>query len=197
MTPRPQRTASSLIVPEVITAAVSLLGELGPDGFTVRSVARAAGVSPMSIYNHFGDKNGLVEAIWIEGFRELGEAITTSMKDLPAELVDGAVAYRNFALSHRAHYFVMFLHVFEGFEPSVRAVHEAAHAFESLIKAVESSQALGILSERRAADVAQMLWSAVHGYVSLEITSVNFASDSDRVFEDYAAALVRGLSVAQ
>ena len=42
-----------------MAAALALLSESGPEGFTVRAIARRANVAPMAIYNHFEGKDGL------------------------------------------------------------------------------------------------------------------------------------------
>jgi AcrR family transcriptional regulator len=49
---------------EILAAAARLLGEIGTvDGLTLRGVARAAGVAPASIYEHFADKSALMAAL--------------------------------------------------------------------------------------------------------------------------------------
>ena len=52
---------------------------------------------------------------------------------------------------------------------------------------------VGMFPGRSYVDVAQQLWAAVHGYVSLEILGINFASHRDRVFRDFVEAVVTGL----
>src|SRR5260370_25513178 len=60
----------------LLDAAVTLIGEVGPKGFTIREVARRAGVSHNAPYRHFRDKDELLEAVAIEGF----ERLTDTMK---------------------------------------------------------------------------------------------------------------------
>jgi AcrR family transcriptional regulator len=49
---------------EILVAAGQLLGELGTvDGLTLRGVARLVGIAPASIYAHFSDKSGLIDAL--------------------------------------------------------------------------------------------------------------------------------------
>ena len=62
-------------------AAVDLIGELGPAGFSLREVARRAGVSHAAPAHHFGDSRGLLTAIAIEAFETLDRAITTAIAD--------------------------------------------------------------------------------------------------------------------
>ena len=191
--PRPQRTPSQDIVPEVLAAALDLIATEGPEGLTVRALARRAGVAPMSIYNHFDGKNGVLDAIIIDGFTILASFARTTLSDPRENLVAGAAAYRAFALEYRAHYTAMFLHQFVGFTPSPNTVSVAAKGFEILAGQVQRCQERGIFAGRSYSDVAQQLWAAVHGYVALEILGINFASDRDAVFHDFIVALVNGL----
>lgn len=198
MVPRLLRTPSRRINDEVVGAALELLQLEGPDGFTVRAIAKRANVAPMAIYNHFQGKNGLLEAIWIEGFvimRDLLDAKPDSPLNPAQALLESGLAYRRFALDHRAHYTVMFLHHFENFVPSVEATQVAAQAFQILFGHIERCQEVGLFPDYAAADVAQMLWSACHGYVALEIVSVTFAGDNDATFKNLLNGLLRGLAV--
>jgi len=192
--PRPQRTPTAAIEPGVIAAAIDLLTDQGPEGLTVRALARRAGVAPMSIYNHFGGKNGLLDAIWIEGFNLLAQFADTSDPDPARNLELGAEAYRRFALTYRAHYTVMFVHRFDGYTPSPAAMYVAAKGFELLASQVQACQDAGYFTSKNVPDLAQILWSAVHGYVSLELLGVNFASDRELVFTQFMTAMFQGLN---
>jgi AcrR family transcriptional regulator len=187
------RTPSLRIGPAVLNAAVLILNEEGPDGLTVRAIAKRAKVAPMTIYNHFNGKSGLLEIIWTEGFSTLREVLTIESIDPPRDLFASALAYRTFALDHRAHYTVMFVHHFEGFRPSVGAVQLANQTFQVLVNHVERCQAVGLFEGYSATNTAQMIWSACHGYVSLEMTSVNFSSDFEGTFRSLITGLLRGL----
>jgi len=193
MPPRPQRTPSENIIPGVLAAALALIDEEGPEGLTVRALARRAQVAPMSIYNHFDGKHGVLDAIIVDGFTILASFARTTLSDPRDNLAAGAGAYRDFALRHRAHYTVMFLHQFVGYAPSPDTMYVAAKGFEILASQVHQCQERGIFAGRNFADVAQQLWAAVHGYVALEILGINFASDRDIVFHDYVVALINGL----
>jgi len=194
MPPRPQRTPSEQIDTAVIAAALALIDRDGAEGFTVRALAREAGVAPMSIYNHFGDKNGVLDALWMQGYEILATLSSTSSSDPHDNLIAGARAYREFALTHQAHYTVMFIHRFVGYEPSAEAVYTAAKGFEVLSSQVEACQRAGYFVGRHYVDVAQQMWAAVHGYVTTEILGLNFASDREKVFLDFITSLVFGLS---
>lgn len=182
MMSRQLRTPSNQIGPDVLSAALELLAETGPDGFTVRAIAQRAGVAPMAIYNHFDGKNGVLEAIWTDGFEQLRSDLSETSGDVKTDILNAGLAYRVFALGHRAHYTVMFMHRFVGFEPSLEAAHTAATAFQELVNHVERCQSEGLFATEKATNVAQMMWATCHGYVSLEILNENFSDDPDLTY---------------
>lgn len=188
------RTPSARIGGDVLAAALELLDTEGPDHFTVRAIAKCAGVAPMALYNHFDGKNGVLEAIWLEGFSRLRDVVARAGGDPMDDLRDVGINYRAFALSNRPHYTVMFMHRFVGFEPSAEGVVAAARAFGALVEQVDRAQRAGHFAGRDASDVAQMLWSTSHGFVSLEILGVNFAEDPDATYAELVAGLLRGLA---
>jgi AcrR family transcriptional regulator len=186
---RTNRTPSIKIGPEVLRAAVTILDDEGPDGFTVRAIAQAADVAPMAIYNHFDGVNGVLEALWIEGFDRLRHAISLDSGSAEEDLLNAGRGYRRFALENRGLYTVMFMHRFRNFEPSLEAAQAAAQTFDALVANVERCQLDDLFRGVHARDVAQVVWSACHGYVSLELLGINFAADRDATFELLLATL--------
>lgn len=194
MAERGGRTPSDRVGTEVIDAAVAILEEFGPEGFTVRTLAQRAGVAPMAIYNHFGGINGVLEAVWVKGFVAFREALRVHSDDPATDLVEGARRYRDFALTHRGLYTLMLMHRFRGFTPSYEASQIAALTFQTLVMMVERCQAAGVIHRRAAAaDIAQAVWSACHGFVALEIQGMNFAAHPERAFALMLANLRDGL----
>jgi AcrR family transcriptional regulator len=192
MSDRATRTPSLLVRGEVRRAALAILEEEGPEGFTVRAIARRAHVAPMAIYNHFGGLNGVIEALWIEGFESFRDALSLRSEDPGQGLVDAGLAYRAFALAHPGLYGVMFRHPFRHFEPSPEAAELAALTFQTLVSMIERAQAIGFFARQSASDAAQVIWSACHGYVALELQDMNFADDRDRAYRLLLATLRDG-----
>jgi AcrR family transcriptional regulator len=192
MTDRPTRTPSEKIKPEILSAALAILEEDGPDAFTVRAIALRANVAPMAIYNHFEGFNGVVEALWIEGFKTLQQAVTFDTKDPSQDLYDAALGYRNFALSNPGLYTIMFMHRFKGFWPTTPAAQVAAQTFQTMVSTVERCQAIGFFASVRSVDAAQIIWATCHGYVSLEILGINFAANRDETYRTLLTTLQSG-----
>jgi AcrR family transcriptional regulator len=194
VTSLPSRTPSSKIGREVLLGALAILDDEGPDGFTVRAIAQRARVAPMAIYNHFEGVNGVLEALWTEGFTTLRDALSVYDHAPDDDLFDAGLAYRTFALEHRGLYTVMFMHRFRNFEPSTAAVQLAIEAYQALVTHVERCQAIGRFAGVFASDAAQIIWSACHGYVALELLDINMATNRDNTFRRLLTTLKNGFS---
>ncbi len=59
----------------ILQAASTLLLEKGLAGMSVRAIAKLAGVSTIGIYSHFQGKQGILDALYIEGYQYVGEAM--------------------------------------------------------------------------------------------------------------------------
>ena len=95
----------------LLQGAVRAIAELGPAAFTLREVARRAGVSHNAPYRHFRDKDALLAAVAAQGFREL----TRAMRDAGErqamaldKLKQSGLAYVSFAVRRPEHFTVMF-----------------------------------------------------------------------------------------
>ena len=150
-------------------AALALISEVGPQAFTLREVARRAGVSHNAPYRHFRDKDELLALVAVQGF----ERLTAAMKRAAAR---GSTAeerfrlcgrgYVSFALRWPQHFLVMFD------LPSSRdkyPEHAKAgdEAFATLLALIVECQEAGVLSRGDPEPLAFMVWSMVHGIAKL------------------------------
>ena len=183
---------------QLLTAASRLLAEEGPEALTVRRIAAAAGVSTMGVYSRFGNKDGVVDALFREGFEGLHAAISAApaVADPLTDLRGTCVAYRAFARSHATHYRIMFEGAVPGFEPSEESRSVAKTAFEALVERVDRCLEAGILGGATAEQIAASLWAATHGLVSLELfgTTPDVLAGDDP-YGRTMSALVRGFTV--
>ena len=91
---RRTRTPSAGMEGALLTSASEILETEGPDALSVRRIAAAAGVAPMGVYNHFESKFGIVEALYVQGFQRLADAMAamTQIDDPSEALLEGARA---------------------------------------------------------------------------------------------------------
>ena len=192
---RRTRTPSAGMESALLASAAEILETEGPDGLSVRRIAAAAHVAPMGVYNHFDSKFGIVEALFVDGFQRLRDALAT-IADIPdpyEALREGGRRYRALALAHPMVYQVMFLRAVPGFEPSDHALEMAARAFDSLVAAVQRAMAAGVIADASPSETAHVIWASIHGWVSLELLGIGFVEDQDAGFDRVCASLLRGL----
>ncbi len=184
------------MVDALLDAAAEILEAEGPDALSVRRIAAAAGVAPMGVYNHFESKNGIIDALFMQGFERLREALAAAIAEIedPYEaLREGGRRYRALALAHPMAYQLMFLRTIPGYEPSDTALEVAAGAFDSLVDAVVRAMAAGVLADAPPTEIAHLIWADHHGWVSLELTGMGMLEDQDAAYERSCATLLRGL----
>lgn len=146
----------------LVATAVDVVGEVGSAALSLREVARRAGVSHAAPSHHFGDKAGLLTAVAAEGYRLLTDALAEAMAGT-GSFQEVGVAYVRFAVTHRAHFEVMFRP--ELYHEDDRELVEARRAAAELLygPAGEAAGARG--DDAVVAGVAA--WSLVHGLATL------------------------------
>lgn len=182
----------------LLESAALLLDESGPDALTARRLAATAGLSTMAVYTHFGGMPALVKEIVVEGFKRLADHVTEHPRtdDPVADLVDLAFAYRANALENPHLYSVMFGAASLGgytLAPEERAV--GIYTFVVLSEAVARAMERGMLRGDNPDLVAQQLWTAMHGYVMLELAGLHLTSKDpvEEVFRPLMTTLLAGL----
>lgn len=191
-----ERTPSAAVEHAVLDAATRLLESSGPEALSIRRIAAEAGVAPMSVYNRFANKGAVVAELFGRGFEELAHQFAgLPPGDAVGQLREGARRYRAFALRHPSVYAVMFDRAIPEFEPDDATAARAAAAFGELRATVERGMAEGSLRAGDPAEVAQRLWAASHGAVSLELRAIGFVDDPGAFYERLVDTVLAGLRV--
>lgn len=156
----------------LLDAAVALIGEVGPRVFTLREVARRAGVSHNAPYRHFAGKDELLAEVAAQGFNRLAASMQKSMSraTTPRERLQACgCGYVAFALRWPQHFLVMFdlPHARLGHEKRRAAGQDAFAVLEACIAAAQSS---GDLPAGDPLPLAWTAWSLVHGIAKLAIS---------------------------
>ncbi len=144
-------------------AATAELAAHGIEGFSLRGVAKRAGVSHAAPAHHFRDVNGLLTAVAAAGFRRFlarqhaRQAGTAA--DPEAQLIAAGLAYVEFATAEPALFRLMFASDRPQFDdPALRAAADAAYAhLQQGVAAMPNA----------AGDDASMAWALVHGLADL------------------------------
>src|SRR5580704_3803638 len=130
---------------KLIAATEALILERGVDGFSLREVARRAGVSPAAPAHHFGDTKGLLSEVARLGFKDFGDALHEADlrggTDPAKRLNEQGIAYVTFALKNPARFTLMFRHgKYDVTNKDLQAVAE--RSFNVLENAIRAAQGL-------------------------------------------------------
>ena len=155
----------------LIDAALALIAEKGPAGFTIAEGARLVGVSPAAPYRHFRDSEALLAEVALRGFDRLAEALGAAWNDGrpdPATAFEAlGHAYLNFARTEPAYYAAMFeTGIASDTYPPLAAAGDRAfaplrHAAEHLAAQIPKP------NRPPALMVALHVWALSHGIASL------------------------------
>jgi AcrR family transcriptional regulator len=155
----------------LVRAAVELIAEKGPAGFTFADAARWAGVSPAAPYRHYRDREALLADVARRGFELFAAALTTAWNDGSPDPLTAferlGRAYLDFARAEPAYYSAMFeAGVAPDSDPDLRTASDSA--FAVLRAAAEKLVAMIPPNGRPPAlMVALHIWSMTHGIASL------------------------------
>lgn len=186
----------------LVAAAAALIVEQGPLGFSLREVARRAGVSEAAPYWHFRDREALLAAVARQGFEALAAAMTRGgarARDPRKRLEGLATAYVRFALRHPSYLRVMF-----GPEVPEKSAHPALNeaaekSFGLLVAVIADAQGTGRVRSGDPTTLAIAAWAIVHGLSALLIDGqlrrhARSRARIEALTRDVARTLMEGLA---
>jgi AcrR family transcriptional regulator len=155
----------------LVAAALDLIREFGPAGFSFAEAARRAGVSPAAPYRHFRDRDALLAEIARQGFERFADMLAKAWnggRPNPLKALDElGRAYLAFARDEPAYYAAMFE---SGLAPSKDASlqREADRAFGVLKEAAAAISQLLPAAKRAPVHMMSLhIWALAHGVASL------------------------------
>ena len=155
----------------LIDTALAMVTDEGTWSFTLREVARRAGVSHAAPYNHFVDKTELLAEVAALGFQALGRAMETAARrarSAEQALLRIGMAYVRFGVENPAHYRLMFGGELAERERYPVLQQPADATFAALTGALEArGQATGEVRRGAVREQAVSAWSLVHGLTML------------------------------
>jgi AcrR family transcriptional regulator len=164
----------------ILDAARDMFVRYGFEATTMRRLADRIEYTPTAIYHHFPSKEALLFELCATDFRTLASVFQKigRVEDPVERLNKIGEAYVDFGLRYPAHYRFMFMAERPSVEPEKSGLHkgdpgEDAYAFlrDTVSECIMSGRFDPEYSDPE--EVAQMLWSAVHGVVSIWIAKQN------------------------
>lgn len=158
---------------EIADAAARLIDQTGHrDAVTLRAVAREVGITPMSIYPHFPDREAIVAEVLKETLRELAAALTVRDDGLPDpvdRLLARCAAYVTFARERPQRHRLL-----DSFVHGTQAPEEARATFGLFVSGVGDCVTAGRSQSVNVFIDATAVWVAVHGYATLRANHPDF-----------------------
>ncbi|MFT4262622.1 MAG: TetR/AcrR family transcriptional regulator [Nocardioides sp.] len=167
----------------LLTSAMAMLESGEP--FSLRAVARRAGVSAAAPYRHFADREALESALAAQGLRDLkADLVASGVPTQPSDLAELAIAYVGFALRRPALFRLMFG---QECDPTNDQRVQAAAELHEMLAVVMG----GIFPDADAEALAAAGWALAHGLAFLHLDGKLSATSDEEV-----AARVRGAFAA-
>ena len=203
---------------EVKQAALRQLAESGPAGVSISAIGKELGVSGPALYRYFAGRDDLLTELVIDAYDDLADALRAAAANQPprleprARLEAAAHAYRARALAEPHRYRLLFGPPLPGYDAHTQRLVDAAQAAMNVLLETLREPADHLVSQPGPPLAAQLsawaqsrhldidpattlrcvlLWSRLHGFVSLEIAG-NFASmgiEPESLFEIQLASL--------
>jgi AcrR family transcriptional regulator len=189
----------------LMQAALDLIAQKGPSGFTFAEAARFAGVSPAAPYRHFRDRDELMANVALRGFAQFEAALARAWNDgLPdpmSAFERMGRAYLDFARAEPAYYSAMF-EAGIALDQSLE-LHDAGERAFAVIRAA-SERLVGQIpgpSRPPAFMVALHVWTLAHGIASLfgrgDAGRRRLPMAPEELLEAGVLIYLRGLGLAQ
>lgn len=175
----------------LISATADLVAEKGPSGFSLREVARRAGVSPAAPSHHFGHARGLLTAVAVQGFEVLDRTIADRVvaDESPVDQLQSlAFAYVDLGLRHPGHVAVMF-------RPDLVDTTDEAFVAVSAQPLERLRAVVGLLTDGldpgQVEVATRTIWATLNGFVNL------YTSEADglEVDADLRALVFQAVSI--
>jgi len=160
---------------QLLDIARSIVVHEGTTDFSLREVARRAGLSPAAVYRHFASKEALLDEVCAIGFQKLCMYLlgATSAKTPRARLDASGDAYLRFALENPEDYRAIFMTPSRGKKPG-----SPGEAFQLLMDAK-------VLKRGDVMEVSVSIWAHVHGLASLRLSGHLAEAGSDAQFKSF------------
>ncbi len=156
----------------ILKTANKLFAEHGFEKVSMRNIADAIEYSPTTIYLYFKDKNELFYSLHLEGFKMLAAEFVPllEIKNPMDRMYQMGLRYIRFAIENPDYYRLMFLVKDPLCTTETDETWEAGHnAHAFLERVVVECQEQGYLQGISMRSAALMIWSFVHGLVSLQV----------------------------
>ncbi|MEO3760914.1 WHG domain-containing protein [Mycobacterium sp. B14F4] len=185
----PARRPARLSRDSIVNAALTFLDREGWDALTINALATQLGTKGPSLYNHVDSLDDLRRTVRMRVVGDIIDMLNTVGQGRTRDdaVMVMASAYRSYAHHHPGRYSAFTRMPLGGDDPEFT---EATRAAAAPVISVLASYGL---EGENAFYAALEFWSAMHGFVLLEMTGVMNGIDTDAVFTDMVLRLASGM----
>jgi AcrR family transcriptional regulator len=189
MAARPAARPTRLSRDSIVNAALTFLDREGWDALTINALATQLGTKGPSLYNHVNSLEDLRRTVRMRVVGDIIEMLNTVGQGRTRDdaVTAMASAYRSYAHHHPGRYSAFTRMPLGGDDPEFT---EATRAAAAPVISVLGSYGL---DGNNAFYAALEFWSAMHGFVLLEMTGAMTGIDTDGVFTDMVMRLASGM----
>jgi len=176
-------------------AAERLFADKGPEAVTMRQLAAELGVSPMTPYRYFKDKDDILAAVRTIGFDRFAETLETAYAKPASARAKGAAvgeAYVTFAFEHPQTYKLIFDLNQPNADQYPDLIRASQRAHGSMSRYVRALVEDGVL-KGDPEEIGMMFWAASHGAVSLVLAGKLPADRARALISGMISAMSQGL----
>lgn len=188
----------------ILEAALDIIAESGPANLSIRELARRIDYSPAGLYEYFGNKDEIVQAVCERSNEILFELLQSVPSDLP--FVDFMVglgeAYLTYAHEYTANFRLQFDYAasLEPTEDEITSVEDIQNdlVFGWLVKTVQQAIDAGhmhVPDGLNTLEVVYSYWALVHGMAILQISNLRYVDyDFTRVNRIVLKTFIEGFT---
>ena len=155
----------------ILTCACDLYLDDGFDGFSMRKLARAMGVTAPALYRHFESKEQLLLEVVGEGYKVFIQYLHRGLSG--ADPLDrfrlAGSAYLDFALEHPRYYEILYSYIqFLGLDelpPEIEPLAAGIHQF--WLDRVRECMDAGVLRPEDPEAISRTFWALSHGFITI------------------------------
>ena len=197
LTPRQRRRQKTKKA--ILKTAQELVAEKGPEGLSIREIARRIDYSPAGLYEYYDSKDEIIAAICEVGMEGLSAAFAEISPNLSLsqQLVEMSLAYVNFAV-HNPEQFLLIFNSLPSKRTSLEEPVFESSPYAVLLQTVEAAIETGeinAIGDYAAEGIAFNLWALMHGRAMLQLTFLrNFQADFETAHRWAIELFIKGLN---